>query len=70
MTEKLRSIREAARELGVSTTQMLDWLSAMSGGVDLKQVSVDTPCINDGLFDQLTNIALSEFRPDPPTRRL
>lgn len=70
MTESLKSIRLAARELGVSTTQMLDWLKLISGGVDLGQVSVETPCINASLFDRLTNMALAQFRPDPPTRRL
>lgn len=70
MTEKLRSIRSAARELGVSTTQILDWLTSMSGGVDLHSVSLETPCINDTLFGRLADTALSEFRPDPPTRRL
>lgn len=70
MNESLKSIRQAARELGVSTTQVLDWLKLMSGGVDLTSVSLETPCINSGLFDRLTDAALAEFRPDPPTRRL
>jgi len=64
----MRSIRAVAADLGVSTRQIKVWLESFSGA-ELGDVDFDQPAINEGLFDRLADQALSQFQPDPPTRR-